>query len=72
MTKNIGGMEQMIRLVLGVLALGMAVFGGLPTWAVVVTGVVGVVALVTGSLKYCPVWTLFGVNTCPLRNQAKE
>ena len=69
MTKNVGGVEQKIRLVLGVMALGVAVFGGLPTWAMVVTGVVGVIALVTGSARYCPVWTLFGVNTCPLKHR---
>ncbi len=69
MTKNVGGMEQKIRLVLGVLALGVAALGGLPTWAVVVTGLVGVVALVTGGAGYCPLWALFGVNTCPLKNR---
>ena len=70
MTKNVGGVDHKIRLVLGVVALAVAALGGLPTWAMVVTGLVGAIALVTGSLKYCPVWTLFGVNTCPLKDHS--
>lgn len=69
MTKNVGGVEQKIRWVLGVVAIGVAALAGLPMWAAVVLGVVGVIALVTGSVNYCPVWSLLGVNTCPLKNQ---
>lgn len=72
MTKNVGGVEQKIRLVLGLLAVGLGALSGLPMWAVGLMGVVGVVALVTGGARYCPLWALLGVNTCPLRNQAKE
>lgn len=71
MTKNVGGMECKIRLVLGVVALGVAAFVELPMWAVGAIGLVGVVALVTGGARYCPLWALLGVNTCPLRNQGK-
>lgn len=71
MTRNVGGVEQKIRLVLGLLAVGLAALGGLPMWAVGVMGVVGVVALVTGGARYCPLWALLGVNTCPLKNQGK-
>lgn len=71
MTRNVGGVEQKIRLVLGLLAVGLAALGGLPTWVVGAMGVVGVVALVTGGARYCPLWALLGVNTCPLKNQGK-
>lgn len=71
MTKNVGGVEQKIRLVLGLLAVGVAVLSGLPMWAVGVIGLVGIVALVTGGAGYCPLWALLGVNTCRLRNQGK-
>jgi 3-hydroxybutyryl-CoA dehydrogenase len=29
--------------------------------------VVGTIALVTGVIGFCPLWTLFGINTCGLR-----
>ena len=70
MTKNVGGVEQKIRWILGVLAIGVAALAELPMWAAVGLGLAGVIALVTGSVKYCPVWTLLGVNTCPLKNQS--
>ena len=70
MTKNVGGVDYKIRLVLGVVALGVAAFGGLPMWAMVVTGLVGAIALATASTGCCPVWTLFGVNTCPLKKHS--
>ena len=67
MVKNVGGVDQKIRLLLGLLAIGIAALAGLPTWGAVVMATVGVIALVTGSTGYCPLWTLFGINTCPLR-----
>jgi hypothetical protein len=70
MTKNVGGIDQILRVVLGIGAIGMAAMGGLPTWGVVVAGAVGAIALVTGTLGYCPVWTLLGMNTtCPLNKR---
>jgi hypothetical protein len=29
----------------------------------------GAIALITGAIGYCPLWTLLGINTCP-RNAA--
>ena len=71
MTKNVGGVEQTIRVVLGLLAVGLVALSGLPMWAAGLMGVVGVVALVTGGARYCPLWALLGVNTCPLKNRGK-
>jgi hypothetical protein len=34
--------------------------------------VVGVVALVTGAIGYCPAWQLFGINTCPVKPPGKQ
>ena len=69
MVKNVGGVEQKIRLLLGLLALGITAFGGLPMWGAVVLGVVGLIALGTGMAGYCPLWTLFGINTCTLERK---
>ena len=64
MTKNVGGADQVIRVLLGVvlLALGfMHVVTGI--WAIVAY-IVGAVALVTGVFRFCPAWSVVGVNTC--------
>lgn len=68
MTKNVGGVDQIVRVIVGIAVLGLAAVGGLPAWGALVSGVVVVIALVTGSLGFCPVWTLLGINTaCPLK-----
>jgi uncharacterized membrane protein HdeD (DUF308 family) len=68
MTSNVGTVDRSIRLVLGivVIALGLThiLFVGLATAAYIVAGIV----LVTGVFRYCPAWSLFGINTCPLKS----
>jgi hypothetical protein len=64
MCKNVGGTEKVIRFVLGgVLVVGALVLD-LPTWGTATLGVVGIVALVTGVVGYCPAWSIFGINSC--------
>ncbi|MEX2490157.1 MAG: DUF2892 domain-containing protein [Nitrospirales bacterium] len=64
MVRNVGGTEKVIRLVVGgYLVLG-AFFLDLPTWGTATLSVVGMVALLTGIVGYCPAWTVFGMNTC--------
>ncbi|MGB2676188.1 MAG: DUF2892 domain-containing protein [Candidatus Acidiferrum sp.] len=67
MTSNVGTTERAIRIVLGIvlIALGLShvVTGGLAIAAYVV----GAIALVTGVFRYCPAWSVLGINTCPLK-----
>jgi Protein of unknown function (DUF2892) len=65
MTCNVGGIERPIRIVAGIVLLGVGAFGGLPTAGTAVALVFGTVALVTGAIGYCPLWTIMGINTCP-------
>ena len=54
MARNVGRTEKVIRLVVGgYLVLG-AFFLDLPTWGMATLSVVGIVALLTGSVGYCP------------------
>ena len=70
MVKNVGGIDQKVRLLLGVLALGIAALADLPTWGTVVFATIGGIALVTGGTRYCPLWTIFGLNTCSLKRKS--
>lgn len=72
MPHNVGGTEQLIRVILGVVLLGAAslhFFTGTPA---IVAYVVGVVALLTGLIRFCPVWSLFGINTCALKQRPQK
>ncbi len=67
MTCNVGGVERPIRIVLGVILVGVGAFGGLPVAGTAVALIVGTVALVTGAIGYCPAWALLGITTCPAK-----
>ena len=71
MTCNVGGIERPIRILLGVLILGIGTFAHLTPLSTGVALTVGAIALVTGAIGYCPLWTLFGFNTCPTQMSKK-
>jgi hypothetical protein len=61
MTRNVGGIDKWLRIAAGLALIALGLFGPLGWW-----GVIGVVPLVTGLMGNCPVYSLIGVNTCPL------
>lgn len=61
MKTNVGGIDKIIRILAGVALIAWALMGG-PVWAWI-----GVVPLATGLLGWCPAYTLFGMNTCPMK-----
>ena len=61
---NVGGIERPIRILLGVLMLGIGALANLSLLGTAIVLMAGTVALVTGVIEYCPLWTLLGVNTC--------
>lgn len=66
MACNVGGVERPIRIVVGIIALGIGALAGLPPVGTGVALVVGTIALVTGTFGFCPLWTVLGINTCPV------
>ncbi|HET7909388.1 MAG TPA: DUF2892 domain-containing protein [Nitrospira sp.] len=65
MTCNVGGVERPIRIGVGILLIAVGAFASLPPVGTAMVLVVGTIALVTGAIGYCPLWTLLGMNTCP-------
>ena len=67
MELNIGSTERLVRVLIGLL-LGALGVSHVLTGATAIAGyIVGAVALVTGLVRFCPAWKLFGINT----NRAK-
>jgi len=64
MTVNVGGIDRILRIVVGlaVLALFFVLEGNARYWALL-----GFVPLFTGVFRYCPAYSLIGVNTCPMK-----
>ncbi len=61
MQKNVGGIDKIARILIGIALIIWALSSG-PAWAFI-----GVLPLATGLLGWCPAYTLFGFKTCKLK-----
>ncbi len=61
MTKNVGGIDRILRIVVGLALIALAVLDVAP---VGVWGYIGIVPLVTGLIGWCPAYLPFGIKTC--------
>lgn len=61
--KNVGGIDRLLRIVVGVAVL--ALFFVYPDAPWRYWTLVGIVPLATGLFSTCPAYSLFGFNTCP-------
>jgi hypothetical protein len=59
MTKNVGGIDRVLRIVLGLVLIALAATGTVGLW-----GYIGVAPLLTGLMGWCPPYAIFGWNTC--------
>ena len=57
---NEGTADRTIRVVLGLAILSLTFVGPHTLW-----GLVGLVPLATGISGFCPLYTVFGIRTCP-------
>ncbi len=62
MKTNEGNLDRVLRVVVGLLLIGLAATGTVGLW-----GYIGVVLVLTGAVGFCPLYTLVGLNTCPAR-----
>ena len=63
---NEGGVDRILRLMVGVALLAVAYFYLDGTWAWVAS-IVGAVAILTGAVGICPTYALIGFDTCPFK-----
>lgn len=55
---NVGNIDRMLRILLGIVLIGLAARGTLGAW-----GYLGIVPLLTGIAALCPVYKLLGIST---------
>lgn len=58
-TTNVGSVDRLLRIIVGVVLIALVFVGPQTPW-----GWLGVIPLVTGFLRTCPLYSLIGVNTC--------
>jgi hypothetical protein len=61
MEANVGGADRVVRIVVGIALLSLLFLleGNARWW-----GLVGVVLIATGLLRWCPAYLPFGIKTC--------
>jgi hypothetical protein len=62
MSKNVGGIDRTLRIVIGLALIAAAATGTIGLW-----GYIGALPLVTGLVGWCPPYAIFGFNTCSMK-----
>jgi hypothetical protein len=63
LAKNVGPVDRIARIALGLGLLSLTVVGPHTAW-----GYIGVVPLLTAFMGSCPLYSLFGFSTCPVKS----
>lgn len=60
MEKNVGTIDRVVRIVVGVVLIALVFVGPMTPW-----GWIGVIPILTALIGWCPAYRLFGIRTCP-------
>jgi hypothetical protein len=63
MARNVGRIDQFLRILIGLVLLAYVVKDSAITAGWLVPGVVGAVLIITAFFSYCPLYTVLGVTT---------
>lgn len=59
---NVGSADRILRIVLGLVLIALVFVGPKTQW-----GWLGLIPLVTGVMRTCPLYSLIGINSCGVR-----
>lgn len=62
MKANVGSIDRIVRIVAGLALIAWAALFSGPVWAWI-----GVVPLATGIFRICPAYSIFGINSCGMK-----
>ncbi|NOR86660.1 MAG: DUF2892 domain-containing protein [Bacteroidales bacterium] len=63
MKKNVGSADKIIRIAMGLGILGAGYY--FECWL----GLIGIIPIVTASINWCPLYSIFGIGTCKNKDQ---
>ncbi|WP_298292573.1 DUF2892 domain-containing protein [Thiomonas sp.] len=59
---NVGGIDRILRIIVGIVLIALTLMGTIGVW-----GWIGLVPLLTGLFKFCPLYSIIGISTCPVK-----
>ncbi len=63
MKSNVGRIDRILRIVAGLVLIALTLGGQIGAW-----GWIGLVALLTGAFSVCPLYSILGLSTCPMKS----
>lgn len=63
MHQNVGTVDKIIRVIVGLALMSLLI---ILTGNLRFLGLIGIIPLFTAFFGFCPLYTLFGLRTCPL------
>jgi hypothetical protein len=66
MKANVGTIDRVLRILVGLALIALAATHTIGAW-----GYVGLIPLATGLFRFCPLYTLLGIRTCPVSGAPK-
>lgn len=66
MKANVGTIDRVLRILVGLALIVLAATHTIGAW-----GYVGLIPLATGLFRFCPLYTLLGIRTCPVSGAPK-
>lgn len=62
MQANVGNIDRVVRLILGVILISFVFVGPQTMW-----GWIGVILIATALVRWCPLYRALGLSTCKIR-----
>ncbi len=69
MKTNMGTFDRILRVILAIVVAVLIYMGTLSGTAAIVLGIIAGVFLITGLVGTCGLYTLVGINTCPVKKK---
>jgi hypothetical protein len=66
MKQNVGSIDRIIRLIVGIVIIVVGAI--LNSW----WGLIGILIFLTGLLGWCGLYRIFGISTCKIKTQQPE
>ena len=69
MTKNVGSVDKILRIIVGLVLIAYAIPLGFSNTGWNWVGWIGVIPLATALMGNCPLYSVFGMSTCPVEKK---
>ncbi len=69
MKKNTGKTDRIVRIILAIVAAALYFTGTVTGTTGYIVLAVGAIMLITALAGSCPLYSILGINTCPLKNK---